>query len=188
MHTEQTSHTYIAASTAHTPQTHPTDTTYPHPSQTLQTHRHNPRDTTHTPTLNRHTHPANTPPQPMLISNRSCIHPLLTESIYTLTLSQAHTHSYTADTTHTHTHPTHTMYKPTCSHVLCHIYYSWWPCTWYDTRKLRSPHQAAPKCMRRRALYLHNLPDEITKQEEEIPLLLGCRTLALAQFCHCRNM
>ena len=55
-------------------------------------------------------------------------------------------------------------------------------------RKLRSPLQAAPKCVRWRALCLHNLPDETTKQEEETPLRLGCRTQALAPFCHCRHV
>lgn len=62
-------------------------------------------------------------------------------------------------------------------------------------RKLRSPHQAAPKSVRWRELRLRNLPDETRlrnlpdeMQEEEIPPLPGCRTQALAQSRHSRHV
>ena len=146
MHTEQTLHTYIPASTAHTLQTHPTDTTHPHPQQTLQTHRQNPRDTT----LHAHTqqtHTANTPPhQPTLMPNGIHTHPPLTP--HTHTSPGTHTSIHSRHQTHTHTHPADIAYTPTHSHVLCHIQWSWWPCTWYDMRKLRSPHQPTPTCTR----------------------------------------
>lgn len=42
--------------------------------------------------------------------------------------------------------------------------------------------------MHKAVLCPHNLPDAITKREEEIPLLLRRGTLALGQLCHCRDM
>lgn len=119
----------------------------------------------------------------MLITDKSHVYPLLTEYTHTLTLSQAPTHSYTADTTPTH--PQHTLHAHPPAHTCPHIQWSWWPYTWY-MRKLRSPHQAAPKSMRWRQLRLRNLPDEM--QEEEIPPLPGCRAQALAQSCPCRHV
>lgn len=121
----------------------------------------------------------------MLITDKSRVYPLLIEYTYTLTLPQAPTHSYAADTTPAH--PQHILYTHPPAHMCPHIRWSWWTYAWC-MRKLRSPHQAAPKCVRWRALCLHNLPDETTKQEEEIPLRLGCRTQALAPFCHCRHV
>lgn len=113
MHTEQASHIHIPASTAHTQETHPIPQ-IPFNFTLNKHYKH--ADTTHeiihTPPHAADTHPANTPHQPMLTSNRIYIHPPLTESIHSLTLSQAHTHSHTA----------HTVHTPTCWLVLCHIH------------------------------------------------------------------
>lgn len=159
-HRADITHTHPSQHCRHSTDTSlPTDTTYPHPRQTLHTYRHKARGTTNTPTLSRHTHPANTAPhQPMLIADKSHVYPLLIEYAYTLTLSQAPTHSYTADTTPTH--PQHTLYAHPPAHTCPHIHWSWWPYTWY-IRKLRSSHQSALKSMRWRELRLCNLPDEM---------------------------
>ena len=101
MHTEQTSHTYTPASTAHTPQTHPTPQTtlaltlskhYQHIDTTQEILRTHPHST------DTHTQP--TPPhQPMLISSRSHIHP------------------HTFPGTHTHTPPQQILYTSPPAHT-----------------------------------------------------------------------